>query len=47
VKLSVPPEGPSSFKDSVERIRWAISVDAEVVDWGVFHDEFEVAVAPS
>ena len=47
VKLSVPPKGPSSFKDSVGRIRWSISVDADVVDWGVFHDEFEVAVAPS
>jgi hypothetical protein len=46
VELLVPSGAPSSFKDSQGRIRWSISLDAEVVDWGVLRDEFEVAVAP-
>ena len=47
IELLVPPDAPTTFKDSQGRIRWTISLDAEVADYGVFHDEFEVAVAPA
>ncbi len=47
IELPVPPGAPTTFKDSQGRIRWTISLDAEVADYGVFHDEFEVAVAPA
>jgi hypothetical protein len=47
IELPVPPDAPTTFKDSEGRIRWTISLDAEVADYGVLHDEFEVAVAPA
>ena len=47
IELPVPPGAPTTFKDSQGRIRWTISLDAEVADYGVLHDEFEVAVAPA
>ncbi len=47
IELPVPPDAPTTFKDSQGRIRWTISLDAEVADYGVLHDEFEVAVAPA
>ena len=47
VELPVPSGAPSSFKDSGGRIRWSISIDAEVVDWGTLRDEFGVTVAPN
>ena len=46
VELPVPAGAPSTFKDSAGRIRWSISVAADVVDWGVLRDEFGVTVAP-
>ena len=47
VELPVPSGAPSTFKDPGGRIRWAIAIDADVVDWGVLRDEFGVTVAPS
>ncbi len=47
IELPVPSDAPTTFKDSQGRIRWTISLDTEVADYGVLHDEFEVAVAPS
>ncbi len=47
IELPVPSDAPTTFKDSQGRIRWTISLDAEVADYGVLHDEFEVAVAPA
>lgn len=47
VELPVPAAAPSSFKDSGNRIRWAISIDAEVAEWGDLRDEFGVTVSPS
>ena len=47
IELPVPVDAPTTFKDSEGRIRWTISLDAEVADYGVLHDEFEVAVAPA
>jgi hypothetical protein len=47
VELPVPSGAPSSFRDSGGRIRWSISIDADVVDWGCLRDEFGVTVAPS
>ena len=46
VELPVPSGAPSTFKDSGGRIRWAIAIDADVVDWGILSDEFGVTVAP-
>ncbi len=47
VEFPVPSGAPSTFKDPGGRIRWAIAIDADVVDWGVLRDEFGVTVAPS
>lgn len=47
IELPVPSDAPTTFKDAQGRIRWTISLDAEVQEYGVLHDEFEVAVAPA
>lgn len=44
--LTVPPGARSSYKDTVDRVRWKISLSAELASWGRLEDEFEVTVAP-
>ncbi|HEX9726296.1 MAG TPA: hypothetical protein VGC53_18610 [Vicinamibacteria bacterium] len=47
VELPIPLGAPSTFRDSGNRIRWEIAIDADVLDWGVLRDEFGVTVTPS
>lgn len=46
VALPVPAGAPFSFRDSHERIRWSLRLEAAVKDWGLLSDTFDVTVGP-
>lgn len=46
VELPVPADAPFSYKDFQGHITWTVAVTADVTEWGVLSDEFNVTVFP-